>query len=1219
MKKQKSLKILAIVFAFALVISVALLTTVSAAGGNAPEIVSANIAYEGDYALVFAIDAATVAGNFVSVQVWDETGADKGIWSATETEKIPALDPAKDYYVVKTPGISAKDMDKEYTYQAIDGDAKSTVEKMSVAEYFYTRLFKNGIADAAAETPDGKRKAFYLHTLENAAMAQDILYNLDGDPDNDITVFVTDLVYANVTGYDFGGYETALLKDKTTKIILPGSVDIQYNVVKYDTETLAKTETTAQGGTELTIDAHTYASSDYVPPVKIPGAYFPDASKVGLRYDMSDPDPVKNMYEFWAKNTADGTAVSLVDHGDGTAVYVQRVSDATPAFTLGFRNNDIVATTEHPANHVTVLEFDVKFDGIPAGTSNVWRVDMMTSGVIGRQATLYFGAAADTGKIRLNSNGGVHQFRLDQDTWYNLRFVLDLEGNLKIYVDGELQTYTSNGEVFDSFVPNNASAEKNGYYRMEAQINNTLVDVNAGIAIDNFFLGADTVGEIVVPDEPVVDATGVYYLNSEKSGKRWDMSAATLSGNYTEFWTSSNPDGAVAELIERANGKALYVHRTGSANPKFTLGYRNTDITATTAHPSNYIGVLELDARFDGIPANMSNAWRVDLFTGGKVGQHAVMYFGADADGKVRLNGEGGVHSFRLEQNKWYNLRFEIDLSGNVKIYVDGVLQTYTADGATKDSFVPYLDASGGDGYSRMEVQFNNSNPEFNVGLALDNLFLGADTVGDPIVPDVPVVPDVPENPEAGTRGTGVYYKNNTLIGKRWDMAAAELNGNYTEWYTKTTADGTSISQVGDSDKALYIQRTGNANPSFILGYRNTNITSTTEHPEGYFGVWEFDAKFDGIAADTPRVWRMDFFTGGAVGRQATIYFGTDADGKIRMNNEGGVHTFRLVQNTWYNMRFELDLEGNLKIYVDGVLQTYKKDDATLDSFVPYNAGSAKNGYTRMEAQFNNTTVDVNAGLAIDNLFMGVGVEGAATEPEVPETPAESGTRGTGVYYKNDASTGKRWDMAAEELNGNYTEWYTKTTADGTSISQVGDSDKALYIQRTGNANPSFTLGYRNTDITSTTEHPEGYFGVWELDVKFDGIAADTPRVWRMDFFTGGAVGRQATIYFGTDADGKIRMNNEGGVHTFRLVQNTWYNVRFELDLEGNLKIYVDGVLQTYKKDDATLDSFVPYNAGSAKNGYTRMEAQFNNTTVDVNAGIAIDNLFMGGDKKTVE
>ncbi len=1229
MKKAKTLKLLAIVFAFALVISSLLLVTASA-DDSSPEIVSVNIAYEGDYAIVVAIDAATVKGTSVSVQVWDETGADKGIYKATATEKIEALDPAKDYYVVKTPGISAKDMDKEYTYQAIDGDTKGKVEKMSVAEYFYTRLFINKIAEAEAGTPDGKRKDFYLHTLENAAMAQDILYNLDNDPDNDITVFVTDLIYANVTGYNFGGFSTALLKNNTTKIVLPGTAEDEFKVVKYDPATLQKTETTAAGGTEITIDAHTVATSDYVPPVTVPGAYFPDSSKVGLRYDMTDPEPAKNMYEFWTKNTPDGTALTLVDHGADKAVYVQRVSDATPAFTLGFRNNDIVATTEHPANHITVLEFDAKFDGIPAGTANVWRMDIFTSGVTGKQATLYFGADAE-GRIRLNSNGGVHQFRLDQETWYNLRFVLDLSGNLKIYVDGELQTYSKDGDVVDSFVPNNADAAKDGYARMEAQINNTLTTVNAGLALDNFFLGADVTATTDTPDEPdtppVEEAgtrgTGVFFNNTSAAGKRWDMSATPVKANYTEFWTSTNPDGAVAELVG-ATDKALYVHRTGSANPKFTLGYRNTDITSSTAHPTNYIGVWELDAKFDGIPADKTNIWRVDLFTGGVTGQHAVMYFGADADGKVRLNGEGGVHSFRLEQNTWYNIRITIDLAGNCKIYVDGTLQTYKSGEETKDSFVPYLDASASNGYSRMEMQINNSNPEYNVGLAIDNFFMGASSEGDPVYPETPdpEVPDIPTE-VTGTRGTGVYFKTESLPGKRWDMAAAELKGNYTEWFTKTTADGTAISQTDDADKALYVQRTGTANPSFTLGYRNTDITDTTAHPEGYFGVWEMDMKFDGMSANDAGVWRVDLFTGGATGRRATIYFGADANGKVRLNNEGGVHSFRLDQNTWYNIRFELDLNGNLKIYVDGTLQTYKSGEETKDSFVPYNAGSANNGYTRMEMQVNNTLTTVNAGLALDNFFMGAGVAELPGEGEVTG-PVMNGTRGQGYYYLNGSDANDlKWAMESDTLTDNYRE-FGSGSAEGAKLAvlAVGDN-KVLHVDRTAGYNTKVGyLTWRNYGADNALAGdtlPENYVSVYEFDILFDGMADNTARIWRLNMMSGSKNGRYGTIYFGTDANGKVRLNNNGGVYGFRLEQNTWYNIRFEVDnTTGNVKVYVDNVLQTYTKDGAEVDNFSPDNNGANANG--RMEFQINSNGDETSAtDIYLDNMFLGGYVKEAE
>ncbi len=236
-------------------------------------------------------------------------------------------------------------------------------------------------------------------------------------------------------------------------------------------------------------------------------------------------------------------------------------------------------------------------------------------------------------------------------------------------------------------------------------------------------------------------------------------------------------------------------------------------------------------------------------------------------------------------------------------------------------------------------------------------------------------------------RGDGYYYTNGgDANAKIWNMEDATLKNNYREYGANA---GVTLSTVDDGgNKALFIDRTSGLDTKVsYLTWRNYGENETgyagETLPDGHIAVFEFDVKFSNMTADTPRSWRMNMMTGSTTaGRYGTIYFGTDANGKIRLNNNGGNHTFRLEQDTWYNLRFEVDnATGYVKVYVDNVLQTYVKDGATVDSFSPDSNAANKNG--RMELQFNsngNTTEACD--LYIDNLFLGGYTPTASTEAE---------------------------------------------------------------------------------------------------------------------------------------------------------------------------------------------------------------------------------------------
>lgn len=184
-----------------------------------PEIVSQNIAYTGNFGLLYAIDAATVEGGSVKVNVYDADMNFVGSYSAYQ-KTITTADGTTytDAYIVETPGVGAKDMADVYYAQAVDGAGNaSKIKRYSVGEYLYERLYANGIVNATEGTTDYNKKVFYQNVLSMGASAQTVLINDKLANGAAKETLVTDYKYINVTGGTLAdGYTAGIFAEGTS-------------------------------------------------------------------------------------------------------------------------------------------------------------------------------------------------------------------------------------------------------------------------------------------------------------------------------------------------------------------------------------------------------------------------------------------------------------------------------------------------------------------------------------------------------------------------------------------------------------------------------------------------------------------------------------------------------------------------------------------------------------------------------------------------------------------------------------------------------------------------------------------------------------------------------------------------------------------------------------------------------------------------------------------
>lgn len=212
---KKLTKILVAALVFALLIGTVFAFTVSAAdessqpatASEGPWIVSKNVSYEQNTHLFFAIDASVATDSTkLSLNVLD---ADGNILAEGLTVSAANQDIYKDgsmiAHIIKTPGVAAKDYVDVLTINVYYDGSAEPVESTtySVAEYFYERLYKNGVIEATAGEALSQKK-LYLASLRYGAAAQKVL--------TDDTILADELVYVG------GDVDSALITSKRLEV-----------------------------------------------------------------------------------------------------------------------------------------------------------------------------------------------------------------------------------------------------------------------------------------------------------------------------------------------------------------------------------------------------------------------------------------------------------------------------------------------------------------------------------------------------------------------------------------------------------------------------------------------------------------------------------------------------------------------------------------------------------------------------------------------------------------------------------------------------------------------------------------------------------------------------------------------------------------------------------------------------------------------------------------
>ena len=431
---NRQTKILMLVVSLAIMIGAVL--AVSANAESTPTIIGKNILYTDKTAIQIAVDPATVDSSDVSLVVSGANGV------KTYEKYVVSTDAAVvGAYVFTVDGIPASAISDELTFVVKSGDNESDPFTYSVAEYFYERLYSDGIVNAT-KGKDAARKAFYETYIANGAAAQELFRNYD-EAGNYVggTAFVTDYnVLAVKDGVLANGREVLLSTDAITSTVT-ANASLAANKAftgKWTVTTYGATVTTQTiaNGDEITVSGKVSVTPVYTDAT---GDFFNSDLK-GTRYDFdSDSAPLLAFQ-------SGGTTASIANV-DGSIEYkVLEKGGSTCRWTPSLSASGL-------ENPVLVFETDIMFKNITSTTFG-WLV--LANG--GKQAPqITFNHNNDNTVTVYIGNDTSKGVKMAANQWGNLRIACDFNaGTISFYVNNQLEgtfsaSFSSTGSTMARF------------------------------------------------------------------------------------------------------------------------------------------------------------------------------------------------------------------------------------------------------------------------------------------------------------------------------------------------------------------------------------------------------------------------------------------------------------------------------------------------------------------------------------------------------------------------------------------------------------------------------------------------------------------------------------------------------------------------------------------------------------------------------------------------
>jgi len=709
MKTKRNAKILVLVLSLVLVIGAAFAVMASAEDATKPVIFSKNIAYEGNFGIMYAVDATTVKEGTVTLNLYfaeptAESTPDK-VYTDSTVDTIKAGGVSYQAYTFQTAGVAAKDMTDVFYVQAVDSEGnKSEVVAYSVVEYMLERLYGgNEITEA--------QKEVYEAALVFGAKAQALLASTD-------PVKVTDYKYVTVAGGTVDGVAKKMVASGTT-VTPVGEGAVAWKVTDVDTGE----STVANLGSAITVTANVAITpitelTDPASTGRGNGAYYAFSEKFSVKnvtelYNAgmvapSDRDgTVPNKLLLDDKSTGEYAAIDL--HNYNSALHIVSKLNQDPRFLI----KNFVDGTTTANNDCYIFEADFNFDSLTvAGDTNTtffsaaFDKGFSQTGSHQNPATAIFLVRQDTTKTVLDGkylafNGlttysaaatatpSEYYYPIELGKWYNIRAeIKDIRGTATAtyYLDGELlgtAAYTGGGYELDSVALYTSWGEANG-----------------SVYVDNFYFA--NVGDGVIGADETHRGSGVYYNNGAQTYDNTTVTAldTKIGGGIGSFGGDGDVSLDVTTgdyvNVSPVNGNAaLHFGSTKTWSPyiyfanNLSMGDNIANGTpATTPELDDY--VFETDILLDSLTKPSGDGYYLEI----RFHQEEVWDSGISEQTNLAMvimkdeNGfylaAAGTEIARLDLDKWFNLRVEVinaSVSGGAtrKIYVNNEC-VYTAE-----------------------------------------------------------------------------------------------------------------------------------------------------------------------------------------------------------------------------------------------------------------------------------------------------------------------------------------------------------------------------------------------------------------------------------------------------------------------------------------------------------------------------------------------------------
>ncbi len=748
-----------------------------------------------------------------------------------------------------------------------------------------------------------------------------------------------------------------------------------------------------------------------------------------------------------------------------------------------------------------VYEFDMKFmGGEVEGGSWHTRFSLYGSGMRFWYLLCY---TLEDGRLALGSIKTPLAV-LEKDTWYNIRFEYYTDTPdraCKVFVDGELV-----GEGGSTNLANGDSRLSSAFIEYRNEATDLLFN------FDNVLLSTDDEA-YTPPSIEIGDAIGSYYSDPMYKGDRYDYDAdepimPTLLNNIGTLSVVKTTEG------ERTDARLQFSLK--SASDKGAMIF-SREISSAEMNYKDLCKVFELEFSYGDVQGDTP----LSFLIGNREYELVLDPDSGNLNIKDEYNGEKLIPT-SLAPDRVYVLRFECfayadgGLYNITKVYVDeeyvGQLLSKYDSAVTKLGISMAESLAGSDAYVTVEnVLVSNIDREY------------VKEVSEPeFTPSVEEI--VPS-----TLGGGAFYKNDTVIGNRFDCEEI-AEGMQTDGATSGTDDIVKIVN------GVFVYR---RNGLFGESYMRWNHESVYGLTSPVF-VFETDFMFDGFKGNTPE--QKIIFQANGISHQVTPSF-TEVGGTQMMT----LGKMTVSEGEWRNIRFELDYEaGEIYYFLDGEYcgsDYLSKTDTTYKRTLWYYMTKQTGG----SMYFDNTFEGLVEDGTICALHTDADEDGKCDncpldmpKPEEPEVEIPENTVGGGAYY-NGTEAGDRFNCDA--ANGSL-----KT--DG-----LTSNDEAAYK----NGQLVFT---RNNDTGSGESYlrwnhskPEGLTSpvfVFETDLYFTEFAVSSQTAQKIVVEANG-IRHQITPVIALDGRSMT-------VGKLELACDTWYNIRFELDYEaGEIYYFLDG------------------------------------------------------------